>query len=162
MKKHILLLITVFLCFSCTGQKNETKKTETAENNKNIGKEPKGSWTVDKQFDENGNLIKYDSIYSWSSANKLNNLSEVEKDSLMQTFKSRFFTNFSEFKNQGFNDVFSQDSLFSKQFFNDDFFASDFGKEFMDIDEIRKQMIKRQKEFLEKYQSEFMKPEDEN
>ena len=47
-------------------------------------------------------------------------------------------------------------------FFNDDFFGSNFGNDFMDIDKLRQQMIARQKKFLEKYQSEFIKPEDEN
>ena len=26
--------------------------------------QPKGSWKVDREFDENGNLIRYDSIYT--------------------------------------------------------------------------------------------------
>lgn len=80
----------------------------------------------------------------------------------MKSLNSRFFTNYSQFENEGFEAVFSQDSLFSKHFFNDDFFGSDFGKDFMDIDKIRQKMIERQKKFLEKYQSEFLKPEDEN
>ena len=42
------------------------------------------------------------------------------------------------------------------------FFESPFGKVFMDIDKLRQQMIERQKKFLEKYQSEFIKSEDEN
>jgi len=33
----------------------------------------------------------------------------------------------------------------------EDFFKSDFGSDFMDIDKIRRQMIARQKKFLEKY-----------
>lgn len=162
MKKYILVFITVFLSFSCSGQKNETKKSEIQESEENIFKEPKGSWKVNKEFDENGNLIRYDSIYSWSSSNTFDNLLITERDSLIQSFKSRFFTNFSGFKNQGFEDLFAQDSLFSKQFFNNDFFASDFGQDFMNIDKIRQQMMERQKKFLEKYQSEFIKPEDEN
>ena len=158
MKKYILLIMTIFLSVSCNGQKNETRKAETKEREKNIVKEPKGNWKVDEEFDEIGNLIRYDSIYSWSSERKLDNLSSIDRDSLMQSFKSRFFTNFSVFKNHGFEDVFSQDSLFSKRFFNDDFFGSDFGNDFMDIDKMRQKMIDRQKEFLEKYQSEFIKP----
>ena len=150
------------LSVSCNGQKNETKKAETKESKEKLVDQPKGSWKVDKEFDEDGNLIRYDSIYSWSSNNKYNNLSSSERDSLMQSFKSKFFTNFSGFENQGFEDVFSQDSLFSKRFFNDDFFGSDFGTDYMDIDKIRQQMIARQKKFLEKYQSEFIKPDDEN
>jgi hypothetical protein len=162
MKKYILLIMTFFLTISCSGQKNETKKAATQKGEKNIVEEPKGNWKVDKEFDEKGNLIRYDSVYSWSSKDQYNNLSLSERDSLLQSLKSRFFTNFSGFKHQGFDDVFSKDSLFSKHFFNDDFFGSDFGLDFMDIEKIRQQMIVRQKKFLEKYQSEFSKPEDEN
>jgi len=162
MKKYVLLFMVGLLSVSCKGQENETKKFEKENNKTNIVDEPKGTWKVDKEFDENGNLIRYDSIYSWSSNNKFDNLSLSDRDSLMQTFKSRFFSNYSGFENQGFEDIFSQDSLFSERFFNDGFFGSDFGKDFMAIDKIRQQMIERQKKFLEKYQSKFIKPEDEN
>jgi len=162
MKKYILMLVVGLLCISCKGQENETIKNENEENKTNLVEAPKGTWKVDKEFDESGNLIRYDSIYSWSSNNKYDYLSSFDRDSLMQSFKSKFFTNFSRFENEGFEDVFSQDSLFSKRFFNDDFFESPFGKDFMDIDKIRQQMIERQKKFLEKYQSEFIKPEDDN
>ena len=162
MKKYILLFMVSLLSISCKGQENETKKVEKEKNQTNIVENPKGTWKVDKEFDENGNLIRYDSIYSWSSNDKFDNLSLSDKDSLMQSFKSRFFSNYSGFENQGFKDVFSQDSLFSNHFFNDDFFGSNFGNDFMDIDKLRQQMIARQRKFLEKYQSEFIKPEDEN
>lgn len=162
MKKYVLLFIVGLLSISCKGQENETKKAEKEAYKTDKVEVPKGSWKVDKEFDENGNLIRYDSIYSWSSNNTYDNLSLSDKDSLMHSFKSRFFSNYSGFKHQGFDDVFSQDSLFSKHFFNDDFFGSNFGKDFMDIDKLRQQMIARQKKFLEKYQSEFIKPEDEN
>lgn len=162
MKKYILLFMVSLLSVGCKGQVNDTKKVEKEKNKTNIVEEPKGSWKVDKEFDKNGNLIRYDSVYSWSSNNNLNKLSLLDKDSLMQSFKSRFFSNYSVFENQGFEDVFSQDSLFSKHFFNDDFFESNFGNDFMNIDKLRQQMIARQKKFLEKYQLEFIKPKDEN
>ena len=162
MKKYILLFLVSLLSVSCKGQEKETKKVEKEDNKTNIIEAPKGSWKVDKEFDENGNLIRYDSIYSWSSNGNFNNFSSLDKDSLIQSFKSRFFSNYSGFENQGFDNVFSQDSLFSKHFFNDDFFGSNFGKDFMDIDKIRQQMIARQMKFLEKYQSEFIKPKEEN
>lgn len=157
MKKYILLFMVGLLSISCNGQKNEQK---TKESNRKLVEQPKGIWKVDKEFDENGNLIRYDSIYSWSSNGKFDNLSLSDKDSLIQSFKSKFFTNYSGFKNEGFEDVFSQDSLFGKRFFNDDFFGSNFGNDFIDIDKLRQQMIASQKKFLEKYQPEFIKPED--
>ncbi|TYP97838.1 hypothetical protein C7447_1033 [Tenacibaculum adriaticum] len=162
MKKYILLFFVGLLSVSSNGQKNKTKSTETKESEGKLVEQPKGFWKVDREYDENKNLIRYDSIYSWSSNNTFNNLSSSERDSLMESLKSRFFTNFSKFENQGFEDIFSQDSLFSKRFFNNDFFGSDFGSDFMNIDKIRQQMIAREKKFLKKYQSEFIKPEDEN
>lgn len=77
----------------------------------------------------------------------------------MQSFKSRFFTNFSEFEDEGFDAIFSQDSLFSNRFFNDDFFGSNFGKDFMAIDSVSQSILTKQRQFLEKYQSEFIRPE---
>ncbi|MGP1994224.1 hypothetical protein D9V96_020255 [Zobellia laminariae] len=162
MKKYILLFMIGLLSASCDGQKNDIKNTETKESVKSIVEQPKGSWKVNKEFDENGNLIGYDSIYSWSANTQLDKLSNLNKDSLLQSFKSRFFTDFSDFENKGFDDVFSKDSLFSKHYFNDDFFESEFGKDYMDIEKITQRMIARQKKFLEKYHSEFIKPEDEN
>jgi hypothetical protein len=161
MKTYILVLATVLLSVSCNGQKKDTTQTETKENEKTVAEQPKGSWEVDKEFDENGNLIRYDSIYSWSSNSKMDHLSTLDRDSLLESFKSRFFNNFSDFEDQGFDAIFSQDSLFTKHFFNDDFFKSSFGKDFMDIDKRTQQMIAKQKKFLEKYQSEFIKPKGE-
>lgn len=157
MKKYVLLCMVGLLSAGCSGQHTETDAKE-----EKLVEQPKGSWKVDKEFDENGNLVRYDSIYSWSSSNTYDKLSSSARDSLTQSFKSKFFRNFSEFENQGFEAVFSPDSLFSKRFFNDDFFESPFGADFMDIDKIRQQMTARQKKFLEKYQSQLIQPEDEN
>lgn len=162
MRKYILILIITLVYISCHGQNKDSDKAISDEKLESIGDQPKGIWKVDKEFDENGNLIKYDSIYSWSSNNIIENRTSSGRDSLLQSFKSKFFTNFSDFENQGFEGVFAQDSLFSKHFFNDDFFESNFGKDFMDIDKIRAQMMERQKQFLKKYQSEFIKPKEEN
>lgn len=162
MKKYILLLMLFFLSIGCKGQEKQANEKKAKEPEKNVVEKPKGSWKVDKEFDEDGNLIRYDSIYSWSSSGKYDHLSSMQRDSVMQSFKSRFFTNFSKFENDGFEDVFSKDSLFSNRFFNNDFFGSPFGKDFMNIDKIRQQMIDRQKKFLEKYQLEFKNPKGEN
>ncbi|MBU2930161.1 hypothetical protein [Winogradskyella psychrotolerans] len=162
MKKYILLIMVGLLCTNCSGQDSKAKTAENDDSKVKTLKEPEGNWTVNKEFDEQGNLIRYDSIYSWSSHDMYNDLSESDKDSVMQSFKSRFFTNFSGFENQGFDAIFLQDSLFSNHFFNDDFFDSNFGNDVMKIDQLRQQMMDRQRKFLEKYQSEFIKTEDED
>ena len=156
MKNYILLLFLALLCVNCNGQVDQKIKVEN-----NDIETPKGAWKVNKEFDENGNLIRYDSIYSWSSNSKFDNLS-ITKDSLRKSFRSKFFKNFSEFENKGFQNMFSQDSLFSNHFFNDSFFGSPIGKDLIDIDKLQQQMIQKQKKFLEKYQSEFINPKGEN
>ncbi|MGJ8594114.1 MAG: hypothetical protein ACSHXF_16305 [Aquaticitalea sp.] len=160
MKMYILLCMVGLLSVCCNGQKNE-QQTEPSERYGQVIAQPKGSWKVDKEFDESGNLIRYDSIYSWSSNEKLNALSPFMRDRL-DSLKSRFFTDFSDFETNGFDALFSKDSLFSSHYFNDDFSISNFGKDNMDIDKIAQQMMARQKAFLEKYQSAFIQPENEN
>jgi len=147
---------------SCNAQQNEAGNSETNKIAKSKLEQPKGDWKVDKAYDKNGNLIRYDSIYSWSSHDNLDSLSTMATDSLLMAVRSRFFQNFSDFNHQGFPEFFSEDSLFNKRFLSDDFFGTDFGKDVMDIDKMRQHMIERQKQFLEKYQKEFIKPEEQD
>ena len=161
MKKIAILSMVAILNLSCNAQEN--KKEDNLQKDSIAQVEPpKGTWKVDKEFDENGNLIRYDSIYSWSSTDNLDELAQRNPDSLLQSFRSKFYRNFSHIDNQRFGDLFSEDSLFTKRFFDYDFFDSDFGEDFMDIDRIRKRMETMQQRFLERYQSEFEKLENES
>ncbi len=163
MKKITILFLAAILNLSCNAQEKEKINNELKENKDIVSpnEKPKGTWKVDKEFDEYGNMIRYDSIYSWSSGD-IEELAENNSDSLLQSFRSRFYNNFSKMDKTEFEDIFSRDSLFTKRFFDDDFFGSQFGEDFMDIDRIHKRMERMQKEFLEKYQREFKKPESDD
>ena len=159
MKKLAILSMAAILNLSCNAQEN--KKAESLRKDKDDvsqSEPPKGTWKVDKEFDEDGNLIRYDSIYSWSSKNDLDELAQKNPDSVLRSFQSRFYRNFSGIDNQRFGDLFADDSLFTKRFFDEDFFDSEFGEDFMDIDRIRKRMETMQQQFLERYRSEFEDP----
>lgn len=160
MKSYITILMALFL--SLTSCQSQEKKEDSVAKEANKKEEPKGTWKVDKEFDENGNLIRYDSIYSWSLNDTINNLVTMDKDSLLNNFESKFYRRFSTFKDQGFEDIFQQDSLFGNHFFNDDFFDSDFGMDFMELDKVHKRMMDRQKKFLEKYRSDFNNKEKDS
>ena len=157
MKKATTLLIAAILSLSCDAQEKESADKQKKDDKQTIAAQPKGEWKVHKEFDEAGNLIRYDSVYTWSSGSELDDLSLLDRDSTLQSLRSRFYREFSGIDEQEFGDLFSADSLFSKRFFNDDFFDSDFGRDFMDIDRIRERMERLQQEFLEKYQSEYEK-----
>ncbi|WP_179317870.1 hypothetical protein [Winogradskyella undariae] len=156
MKNLVLSSIIALCCISCNAQDNSESEMNKVSKN-DLQTQPKGNWKVDKSFDEEGNLIRYDSIYSWSSNKDLKMMSDTEKDSLLKSIKSKFFNNFSQFETQNFEDIFASDSILNKHFFE-----SDFGNDFMDIDNLREHFLEKQKAFLEKYQPDLIKPEDNN
>lgn len=159
MKTYITL--TAILLLSLTGCRGQEKTDKGITEEKMEKEQPKGVWKVDKEYDENGNLIRYDSIYSWSSGDTtFSNLAKMNRDSLLGNLESRFYGQFSQFRNQGFEDVFEPDSLFSKRYFNNDFFGSDFGEEFIELDNVYQSILERRKRFLEKYRSDFVKRKD--
>lgn len=162
MKKIVILSLAAILNLGCNAQEN--KQEENIQKDKDsmaqTAEQPKGTWKVDKEFDENGNLIRYDSIYSWSSTDNLDKLAQKNPDSLIQSFRSRFYRNFSGIDDQRFGDLFADDSLFTERFFDDDFFNSRFGEDFMDIERVRERMESMQQNFLERYRSEFEEPEN--
>ena len=138
MKKYGILVLSALLTMSCSSQENKTEdNAQMKGNEEQLTETPKGSWKINKEFDEDGNLIRYDSIYSWSSNTDLDDLATLDKDSVLQSMQSRFYRSFSDFNREGYPAFFSEDSLFTKQFFTDDFFESEFGQDFMDIDRVR-------------------------
>lgn len=162
MRKYLTFLMALFLSLTSCQSQDKKEEDVAKEDNKKEVEQPKGKWKVDKEFDEDGNLIRYDSIYSWSSNNSLNDLKALDRDSLLNNFESKFYRRFSQYKSQGFDDIFEQDSLFGNHFFNDNFFESDFGMDFMELDKIHKRMMDRQKNFLEKYRSDFNNKEKDS
>ncbi|TXC78512.1 hypothetical protein [Luteibaculum oceani] len=58
--KNLVFLLLSFIVWSCKGQEQTNTNPEN----------PKGSWSVNKKYDENGNLISYDSTYFFSSHQK--------------------------------------------------------------------------------------------
>lgn len=151
-----MLLATLF-SIGCNSQKKNDANKKKEED---LFKSPQGSWKVNKEFDEAGNLIRYDSIYSWSSDEDLDELATLDRDSTLKSMQSRFYRNFShfDFDKEGFEDFYAEDSLFMKRFFDNDFFYSEFGRDFMDIDEMHQRMNAMQKRFLERYRP-LLEPE---
>ncbi len=150
MKKLIVLVGAALLSTACNSQEHSKDKAFN-EANPDVTEQPKGSWKVNREFDENGNLTRYDSIYSWSSTDSTRNWNLQDRDSLLQSFRSSFRSYFSGADTLGYPGFQANDSLFMKGFFNDDFFESDFGRDFMDLDQIHKRMESMHREFMKRY-----------
>jgi hypothetical protein len=121
---------------------------------------PKGSWKVNKEVDESGNIVRYDSIYSWSSSG---NIKDMGNDSIFNQMHSMIQKRFSMLQSPRLNGFTEQDSIM-KQFFSDDFFKDDFFSNgmpsgFPNMDDIMKQMKAMQQNFFNDRHRYIIPPE---
>jgi hypothetical protein len=141
-------LITIALALSitllnCTGQ---TKNTEKQKAN-NL---QQTNIKVNKEYDKNGNIIKYDSTYSsyYSNIKTDSNL----KDSIYKNFKNQFNRSYF-FSNQPFfRDFFFADSLLRYDFYKKDFFYNRFRNNMDRMDSLFKGMDIMKNDFFSKQQ----------
>jgi hypothetical protein len=82
---------------------------------------PKEEVVVTKKYDENGNLIALDSVYTYYYSNMEGDT--LATDSILSDFNIFFGDNFSGFSN---DDLFNMDSTYMSGFFHDDFFEQSF------------------------------------
>ncbi len=135
MKNIILTILSVLSLTSCIGQA-EQKTTEHTENSKNKI-EPKIDYKVNKEYDENGNLIKYDSIYTYYYSNVDKNA--MLNDSIFKKFDEHF-KGLDQFNNDSFfKDFFNQENFNEDDFFSEDFFSGNLGRN----QEMMQKMMKR-------------------
>lgn len=110
--KRIFLPVFLMIGFIGFGQNNTAEEQDK--------KGPKTSWSVNTQYDENGNLISRDSTfsYSWSSFDSSNevDLEEIKK-SMSEFLNDRGLSSFSH--SQFFFNDSIQSSVFSHDFFTD-------------------------------------------
>ncbi len=161
MKKYALLFLVAVLAASCSAQ--EKNKTDLAkEPGKSAKTEPKGSWQVNKEVDENGNLTRYDSIYSWSSTDNPRSISPDQIDSITKRFGTFFGKDFS-MSGEEFSGLSQNDSLFMNRFFNggfddDDLLINHFQGNMPEIQDLMKQMDSLQNLFLERRRPSVLIP----
>ncbi|MCA0151707.1 hypothetical protein [Winogradskyella vincentii] len=161
MKKLVFFLLATILATSCNAQDNKIlkEKPSKAEISGDSLEQPKESWKVNKEVDENGNIIRYDSVYTWSSVGPIKG---IEVDSLNHRMHSLLRNHFSMLKpnTQSFK---SHDSIM-KQYFNDDFFEDDFfsnriNPNFPNMDDMLKRMEAMRNQFFNDNNRYIIPPE---
>jgi hypothetical protein len=124
----LALALSLFLA-GCNGQtKQEIANAKTDSIN------PKSDIRVNKEYDANGNLIRYDSSYSYYYSN-------IENDTLVG---DSIFTNFQNYFNQRyrfsnepfFDNYFFEDSLLHYDFYKQDFFSNRFRRNMQQMDQL--------------------------
>ena len=144
MRKIVFLTILVSVILTgCNGQ--ETKSSV----DKGKIKQPETNITVNKEYDEDGNIIKYDSTYSYYYSNIEDN--KIAGDSIMNLFRERFNNRYFFSEDPFFDNLFFQDSLLNYDFYKKDFFRNRFldnwkhmDQLFLDMDSIKDNFFRYQ------------------
>lgn len=146
MRLLMTLLLLLFL-LSCKGQDKESGKQDE----KALGKteaRPGEKWKVFKEFDEEGNLIRYDSVYTWSYKDIAGDSVRVNLDSIMTSFR-KYFEEESPLPDKDYFFYFPRnDSLFLQDFFQDDYFHRNWKEQHLRMEEMMRDMDSIRNKFL--------------
>ncbi len=146
------LLSFIFMFTFCNGQDKKIKDNlaDKSANNELILDDtlnkPKVNIKVNKQYDKNGNLIRFDSTYSYVYKSNTDNFS-LSNDSTFNKLKS-YFNIPAPGMFEHNNGMFMNDSLFTNNFFNEDYFRKQFELDQTLFADFYKQMDVLKKNYL--------------
>lgn len=151
MTRAVFIAIVMYMTLlSCNGQ----KKDEVNKSSKNL---PQTNIKVNKEYDKKGNLIKYDSTYSYYYSNIAGK--DGLKDSIFSSFKDRFNKEYYFSKRPYFNDFFFQDSLLDYDFYKKDFFYKRYLGNMLRMERLFHEMDSLKNDF---YKDQFPKSKSTN
>lgn len=159
MKTRIFILAALLTSLvSCNAQEKKEKGTDeplTADATTEQTT-PKGNWKVNKQFDENGNLVQYDSIFTYGFSTEDGDTLPLKTGrNVMKSFH-QYFGNTQmpqDFMNHFFSDSLNPgENPFDENFFNNRMFSDDFQEQLQKMDSIRNA-------FMQQYQQQLSGPE---
>lgn len=151
-KKNIIITATLLVIGSVIGFSINSIKSDTDNNNvpqeDTLKTNPKVDIKVNKEYDDNGNIIRYDSTYSYIYTYPDGNTKTLNVDSLFKSFQPYFFDRSFEIMRDPFRSFFDQDTFYEKHFFDHDYFMQQFEREKFHFDRMIKQMDSLRNEFL--------------
>lgn len=152
MKKLVLIMILSSIFGGCNGQKKQNEKWNALTDSKDTVMKPKTDIRVNKKFDSKGNLIHFDSTYSYSYSSPSHGKMSISGDSLFGNFKTPLKNDYKDLFDKNMNSIFFNDTLFKYDFFNDDYFSKRFELNRRLFDNMFKQMDSIKSEmFIQSY-----------
>lgn len=149
------MLIMTFL--GCISQQKEDKEIQE---NQETKKEPLERSEVHREYDEFGNLIKYDSIYMWSYSNKEGDSIEINLDSIMDSFRFHFENISPLWGRDHFRYFPKQDSLFMHDFFEEDYYFRHWKNNQDDLENMMRKMDSMRNKYLKEMHPGLMESQD--
>ncbi len=146
----LILSIAFFILKTGKTSKAATSSEVFKERKDSIPNNPKVNIKVRKKFDDNGNLIGYDSTYSYEYVSHGGKAQKIEMDSLMKQFQPFFFQEGSTIMQDPFSDFFNNDSTQKDNFLDEHFFENQFNHNNFDFQNMFRQMDSLRTIFLQK------------
>lgn len=120
----IIFLPFIFITSNCQQMKDKRQDNKVKTEVKELGDNPKVNVKVNREYDDNGNLVRYDSTYTSFYTDFKGDSSDFED------FYAQFYPHFQEFSpaimEDFFNEMFFVDSLKGYDFYKNDFFSKRF------------------------------------
>jgi hypothetical protein len=151
--KAILYLLLPLLTFTgCNGQTKKGEPLAVKPNNGIVSEDtlnkPKVNVKVNKQYDDKGNIVRYDSTYSYFYSSPGGKALNSSSDSVYSHFRSYFDKNYPDFLKPQYDNIFYNDSLFKYDFFNNDYFMKRFELNRKMFDNMYRQMDSLKNDYM--------------
>lgn len=140
------MCLSLLLVTACQAQTEKSKKSVQA----HTVLQPKVNWNVSKQYDNKGNLIGYDSTYTWMYSGQSGKDIETNMDSLMFTFRRHFNKDFAALFNDKIGESPWNDSLFYNGFFKPDYLMKTYNENSFIIENMVRSIDSMRNSFLNK------------
>jgi hypothetical protein len=139
--KSILMaaMLLSFLAEGCNGQKKSGDSQQQIASGDSAVK-PKVDVRVNKKYDEKGNLVQFDSTYSYFYSAPGLKRSSISSDSLFGNFKLPLRNQYEGLMDENMNSVFFNDTMFKYDFYNSDYFSKRFHLNIPKFEELFRQM----------------------
>jgi hypothetical protein len=144
--KYFVVVALIIGLANCNGQ-NQIKDAKDSNQQRDSANNPKVSVRVNRKYDSKGNLIRFDSTYSFRYSSRGNDSSMTSLDTIFRNFKSDFPF---EWKT-GFENFFMTDSLARYDFLNPDYFSKRFDLNIKEIRDHFRRMDSLKNRYLHEY-----------
>lgn len=151
----ILISFTVFVSFS-NHHYSISEKNKRMTGKDTIQTNPKIDIKVNKEYDDNGNIIRYDSSYTYIYTYPNGNTEELNIDSIFNRFRPYFFDHGFDVIHDPFKSFFDKDTFYQRHFFDDDFFMNQFENEMFQFKKMMQEMDSLRNRFLKEMYPEYI------
>ena len=158
MKKRKFLMITAVLVLVAFGSFSFNKfksRQQDLPGKDTVNTNPKIDIKVEKEYDDDGNIIRYDSTYTYVYRHSDGNLEELNMDSIFNNFKPYFFDNGFDIMQSPFDGFFDKDTLYQKHFFDSDYFMQQFNRQKFQFEDMIREMDSLRNRYLKELYPEY-------